>query len=225
MIPGIDVEIAKKPVKCLRIAVYPGTGRVRVSAPLRATDAAIWDFVTSKTDWIRKHLSKAAERAPEVPLEYVSGETHPLFGEPYRLEIEESAKPRALLRGNSIVLAVPRGSDKAFRKALLDELYRLELKKVLPVMMANREAQMGVRAAEWRVRAMKTKWGTCNVRDKRLWLSLELAKKPLRAVEYVVVHELAHLIERGHGPKFKAVMDRFYPGWREVKGEMVGRGG
>lgn len=90
--------------------------------------------------------------------------------------------------------------------------------------MARREAQMGVNASEWRVRKMKTKWGTCNVRDKRVWFSTELAKKPAEFVEYVVVHELAHLIERGHGPKFKALMDRFCPNWREVKAEMEGRG-
>ena len=216
------MEVTKKPVKCLRIAVYPGMGRVRVSAPLRATDAAIRAFVISKMDWIRKHLSKVADGIAATESEYVSGETHYFFGEPYRLEIEESAKPRASLRGNAIVLEVPSGSGKTFRKALLDEFYRSELKKILPGMVLRREEEMGVKTSQWRVRAMKTKWGTCNIRDKRIWLSLELAKKPLRAVEYVVVHELAHLIERGHGPKFKAVMDRFYPDWREVKKGMEG---
>ena len=95
-------------------------------------------------------------------------------------------------------MTVPDGSTKALREAVLAEFHRAELKKILPAMMARREAQMGVKAAEWRVRKMKTKWGTCNVRDRRIWFSTELAKKPLEFVEYVVTHELAHLIERGH---------------------------
>jgi hypothetical protein len=112
MIPGIDVEVTKKCVKGLRIAVYPATGRVRVSAPFWTTEAAIRAFVSSKAEWIRKHLSRGADVPKTVPFEYVSGETHSLFGEPHRLEVEESATPRAFLRENAIVLEVPVGSDK-----------------------------------------------------------------------------------------------------------------
>ena len=132
------------------------------------------------------------------------------------MEVSESASPEAGIKDGVLFIGVPNGSAKEYRKAVLDEFYREELKKILPAIMSRREAQMGVKAAEWRVRKMKTKWGTCNVRDRRIWFSTELAKKPLDFVEYVAVHELAHLIERGHGPKFKAVMDRFYPGGRGV---------
>ena len=215
--PGFSVDVERKRVKTLRIVVYPGDGRVRVSAPARATDAAVRAFVELKADWIRKHLTKGATKPKVEPLAYVSGETHRFLGEAYRLSVEPGAKPWAFLRGEELVLQVSEGSSKDFKEAVLAEFFRDELKKILPAMMARREAQMDVKAAEWRVRRMKTKWGTCNVRDKRIWFSTELAKKPPEFVEYVVTHELAHLIERGHGPKFKALLDRFYPGWREVE--------
>lgn len=220
-ISGLSVEVARKRVKCLRIAVYPGTGRIRVSAPLRTGEAALKEFVGSKIDWIRKHLSRGPGEA-SVSAEYVTGETHCLFGMPYRLEVEESVKARVTTVGNRIVFGVPNGYGRNEREALMDHFCRAELKKILPETFLKWEAAMGVKTSEWRIRKMKTKWGTCNVRDKRIWISLELAKKPLRAVEYVVVHELAHLIVRGHGPKFKVLMDRFYPDWRRVKEELNG---
>lgn len=215
--PDFTVDIERKRVKTLRIVVYPGDGRVRVSAPARSTDAAVRAFVELKADWIRKHLTKGATKPKAEPLSYVSGETHRFFGKEYPLSVEPGTKPRAFLRGDTLVLQVSEGSAKDFKEAVMAEFFRDELKKILPAMMDRREAQMDVKAVEWRVRRMKTKWGTCNVRDKRVWFSTELAKKPPEFVEYVVTHELAHLIERGHGPRFKALLDRFYPGWREVE--------
>lgn len=197
-IGGISVEVERKRVKTLRIVVYPGDARVRVSAPMRSTDAAVRAFVELKLDWIRKHLSRGAAKPKAEPLAYVSGEKHRFFGKEVTLEVETRPEIRAFLRGDVLVLTVPEGATKALREAVLAEFHRAELKKILPAIMVHREVQMGVKAAEWRVRKMKTKWGTCNVRDRRIWFSTELAKKPLEFVEYVVTHELAHLIERGH---------------------------
>lgn len=157
----------------------------------------------------------------QSPREFVSGESHYFFGSRYILEVVESDMPGVSLKGKSkILLSAPAGWGKERREALITEWYRRKLKTIVPDVISKWEERMGVKSSDWRVKKMKTKWGTCNIRDKRVWLNLELAKKPMHAIEYVVVHELAHLLERKHNDRFVAIMDEHFPTWRTVKAEL-----
>jgi predicted metal-dependent hydrolase len=218
LIGDIKIEIERKKIKNLHLRVYPPDGRVKVSAPLRFSEDMIREFAVSKIDWIRRNRDRIRKRDPQLPCKYTDGESHFYNGRCYRLElIEQETKPHVEIEGGTIRLYVRPGADLDKRKAVMYEFYRDRLKQVLPGIVVRWEKEMGVRVREFRVKSMKTKWGTCNRKAQRIWINLELAKKPPECLEYIVVHEMVHLLERYHNDTFYRYMDRFLPQWRTYK--------
>lgn len=222
------ITITRKKIKNMYLRVHPD-GAVTVSAPKRLSDKAIREFVNSKADWIEAQLKKIEERKGEgqqagikQPAEstYLSGEIHYYWGCPCKLMVEETTGKSSvefLENQQSILMHAPVNSTIEQRKHLLEEFYRRELKAVVPHLMEKYVVIVGKSPEEWHIRNMKTKWGTCNVRDKRIWLSLNLAKKHPDCLDYVIVHELTHLHVPNHSKAFWARMDVYYPQWREVR--------
>ncbi len=219
---GIPVEVVRKNIKHLYVGVYPPGGRVRVSAPLRIDKDAIRLAVISRLGWIRKRQAQFEHQERQSEREYVSGESHYFEGRRYRLDVIEQNSPPAVLRlnNNTIILSVRPGSDHVKREKVLDIWYRSQLRDRLPLLVDKWEKKIGVKVKEIRIRKMKTRWGTCNRRARRIWLNLELMKKPATCLEYVVVHELVHLIERKHNNRFRNLMDKHLPQWRKHKDEL-----
>lgn len=213
-------------MKYLRLGVYPPAGEVRVAAPLRMAEAVVQQFVVSRLDWIRRKQALIREQQQVSRPELVTGESHLFQGRRYRLAVLEADEHFGVdLRGpDTLELRVPPGSGPGLRAAVLEHWYRRHLHEQVPPLLATWELRIGRPVAEWRIRKMKTRWGSCNSAAARIWLSLELAKHPPACLEYVLVHELVHLLERGHGPRFRRLMDGFLPGWRELRAELNGRG-
>jgi len=219
---GIRVEVVRKAIKNLHLGVYPPEGRVRVATPLRVDDEAVRLAVISKLDWIRRQQARFAEQARQSAREMVSGESHYFLGQRYRLRVIEQAGPfKVELKGNSrLNLYVRLGTDAVRREKVLNDWYRSELKDRIPELIAKWEPVIGVKVAQWGVKKMKTKWGTCNIDARRIWLNLELAKKPPQCLEYIIVHEMVHLLERHHNDRFRELIDRFMPQWRLYRDEL-----
>lgn len=210
------MEVVRKAIKNLHLGVYPPAGRLRVAAPLRVDDEAVRLVVISKLGWIRRQQARFLEQPRQSLRQMVTGESHYFQGRRYRLQvIEESAAPRARLKGNAALeLYVRPGTDTTKRAAILNAWYRRELKTVVPDLIAYWEPAINVQVAEWGIKKMKTKWGTCNIVARRVWLNLDLAKHPFGCLEYILVHEMVHLLERYHNDRFRGLMDQFLPQWR-----------
>lgn len=219
LVDGINIQVIRKDIRSLRFVVRPPTGEVRVSAPKFVDDEYLRLAVMSRIAWIRKQQKTIAELPRPPVLTYISGETHYVFGEPCRLEVKESiSKPNlTMLDKNNIIMSVRVHASISAKEKLFDEWYRSELKKRIPTIVTEWEPIVGRKVAEWGVKKMKTRWGSCNINQRRIWLSLALAKKSELCLEYVVVHEMTHLIERYHNQHFHGLMDKFYPDWRDVK--------
>jgi len=219
---GIPVEVVRKPIKNLHLSVHPPEGRVRVSAPSRTDDEAIRLAVVSKLNWIRRHQKTFSEQPRQSKREMVSGESHYFMGRRYLLRLLEDGGPNHISRnGNSeLTMHVRPGTNRDKREQILNDWYRRHIKSLMPSLIARWEPVLGVRVADWGVKKMKTRWGSCNIRDRRVWLNLELAKKTPSCLEYVLVHEMVHLLERHHNDRFKALMDRFMPQWRLYRDEL-----
>ncbi|MCO4786807.1 MAG: M48 family metallopeptidase [Marinomonas atlantica] len=215
-IGSITVQLNRKAIKNLHISVLPPDGRVRVSAPESMTETAIRMAVISRIPWIKKQQSDFAKQPRQSDREMVSGECHYLWGRRYRLNlIERSGKHEIKLGRGQMHLYVNTTTTLENKALVLSSYYRDALKARIAELLPVWEDKIGVKAADWGVKKMKTKWGSCNIQAKRIWLNLELAKKPPQCLEYILVHELVHLLERNHNEKFKAYMDRFLPDWRE----------
>ena len=213
VLEGIEIKLDKKRIKNIYIRIKPPAGDVVISAPLHMRDEDIYIFAESKLAWIKKHRRKYEGAADRL---LVSGEKLYLWGRAYALVIKEG-RGRAEASGESIVIYAPQGSSFEQRQAELNSLYRRELSQKISELAPLWEQRTGLFADEWRVRDMKTRWGSCNTVRKRIWLSLKLAEKPVCCLEYVIVHELCHLLVPNHGADFKVLMDRFYPDWKKVK--------
>lgn len=213
---GIKVEVVRKDIKNLHLGVYPPRGRVRVAAPLVVSDEAVRLAVIDKLGWIKRQQGKFAEQPRQSQREMVSGESHYFLGQRYRLRVHEHYAPaRVSLRGiASLDLFVRPGTSADQREAVLSRWHREQLKTLIPPLLEKWQPILGVLVADWGIKKMKTKWGSCNPASQRVWFNLELAKKPLQCLEYIVVHELVHLLERNHTERFTAVMDRHLPDWR-----------
>ena len=221
-VSGIPIEVVRKDIRNLHLGVYPPAGRVRVAAPLRLDDDAIRLAVVTRLPWIRRQRAAFARQERQSPREFVSGESHYFAGRRYRLDVvERDAPPSVWIRNNSwLELSVRPGADLRTREAVLHRWYRDRLRNELPQLLARWEPRFGVPVAEVRIRRMKTRWGSCNATARRIWLNLELAKKSPSCLQYVFVHEMAHLIERHHNERFHALMDRHLPHWRIRKAEL-----
>lgn len=222
VINDIEVEVTKKKIKNVHLSVHPPEGRVRLSAPEAMDEEAIRLFLISKLAWIKKHQKRFHSQKRQPIREFLSGESHYFLGRRYLLNvIESSEKQRVELRNKKHMdLYVRVGHTKEKREGIVREWYREELKKLIPQYVKKWEDIMGLSVNEWRIKLMKTRWGTCNIQAKRIWLNLELAKKNPRYLEYVIVHEMVHLFERRHNDRFRAYMDKFLPNWRSLKDEL-----
>ncbi len=221
-VSGLVVDVVRKNIKNLHLAVYPPSGRVRVAVPLRVDDEAVRRAVILKWGWIKRQRAKFEGQERQSAREFVSGESHYYQGQRYRLNVVYHDAPPKVVVSNKTTLAlfVRAGSDTAQRERVLTGWYRRQLKEMLPLLIAKWEAVLGVKVAEWGVKRMKTKWGTCNLEARRIWLNLELVKKPVRCLEYIIVHEMVHLLERHHNDRFTAYMDKFMPHWRVYREEL-----
>jgi predicted metal-dependent hydrolase len=221
-VSGLTVHIVRKPIKNLHLGVYPPDGRVRVAAPLAVSNQAIRLAVIDKLGWIKRQRKGFAGQARQTEREMVSGESHYFLGRRYRLRVVERNAPAAihLASKTSMVLSVRPETSLDRRDEALQRWYRAQLKALIPPLLEKWQPVLGVHADDWGIKKMKTKWGSCNVTARRIWFNLELAKKPVRCLEYVAVHELVHLLERKHNDRFTALMDKFLPTWRECRAEL-----
>jgi len=221
-IGDIEITAVRKNIKNLHLGVYPPNGRVRIAVPLNTKEEAIRLFAISKIAWIKRQRIKFLDQERQSKREYVSGESHYYFGKRYLLNvIHISPIPRIELRKKThIDMYIKPESPHHRREKILEEWYRTELKKQIPKLISKWEKIIGVKPKEVLVKKMKTKWGTCNHDSKRIWLNLELAKKPLYCLEYIFVHEMVHLLEKKHSDKFKEYLKKFMPKWGQYKDEL-----
>ncbi|MBU0899522.1 M48 family metallopeptidase [bacterium] len=217
----ICIDVVHKDIKNLHLSVYPPSGKVRISAPLRMDMDTIRIFTVSKLGWIRKQQIKLREQERETPREYINRESHYYLGKRYLLKVvEHNASPKVVLKHDTIELYVRENTSVDKNKAVLDGWYRQKLKEIIPEYITKWENLLKVKVEEFAIKKMKTKWGSCNRKAGRIWLNLELAKKTLHFIEYIIVHEMVHLLERKHNEIFIAYMDKFLPKWRFYKEEL-----
>ena len=218
-VQGIAVEVVRKDIKNFYIAVHPPNGQVRASAPLTFDDDAVRMAVITRLNWIRRQQVAFSKQDRQSQREFVTGESHYFAGRRYRLEIvEQDTPPTVWLPNNTkIALSVRPGSDRNTRESVLHRWYRQHLRSQLPPLLEKWEPRLGVSVNEVRIKKMKTLWGSCNVDAKRIWLNLELAKKPESCLVYILVHEMVHLFEREHNDRFRELMDNFLPQWRTYR--------
>ena len=223
-VENIDIELVRKRIKNIHLTVYPPDGRVRLAVPQHMNDEAARNFALSKLTWITKQRKKYTTQERQTIREFVTGESHYYSGKKYILRVIETiGKQHVELRDNKYIdLYLRPGSTVEKREKLLSEWYRRNLKEIIPSYIEKWEKIIGVRVNEFGVKQMKTRWGTCNIRDKRIWINLELAKKAPRCLEYIVVHEMVHFLEKHHNKVFKDYMSEFLPAWKSIQNELNG---
>ena len=219
---GITVDVVRKKIKNLHLAVYPPDGRVRVAVPLRIHDDAVRMAVLTRLSWIKDKQAKFQGQVRQSERDYISGESHYFMGQRYLLDvIAVNTKPRVMIKNHTTLeMHVLPTMAREEKEKLLYAWYRISLKNILPAMIEKWEGVIGESVKSWGIKRMKTRWGTCNPTARRIWLNLELAKKPLHCLEYVVVHEIVHLLERTHNDRFKGFMSSFMPPWRHYRAEL-----
>lgn len=221
LVANIPVEVVKKKIKNMHLSVLPPNGKVRVSAPENLSDESIIMFVRTKVGWIRKQQEKFELQPRQSERQYVSGETLYVWGRQYFLQVEYSYKGNSLaLSGDKAILTVRKESTVKQRESFVNEWYRSLLKAEVEKYLPKWERITGLKCSGWQSRYMTTKWGTCNTVTGKIWLNLQLAKKPIECLEYVILHELAHLKVKNHGQEFVAILDQHMPYWREYKRQL-----
>jgi len=222
LVEDLVIQLHRKDMRSLRLTVTP-EGEVRLSLPRHVSDSEALAFLSDKTDWIRKHLERIDKIKELEPSDFSS---IPFLGINHPAEILfHPIAPRVLMDAEGkITVYLKPGATKNSVPGVLDAWYRIELKKRVEELIREWEPVMGVQVKSFQLKRMKTRWGTCNVVDHRIWFNVELAKKSFPCIEYIVVHEMCHLHERGHGPKFKACMDKYLPHWRHLRHELNGKG-
>jgi predicted metal-dependent hydrolase len=221
-ISDISIDVIRKNIKNLHLSVYPPTGRVRVAAPLSIDDETIRLFAISKLGWIKRHQRNFAAQDRQSPRQYLDRESHYFEGKRYLLRVtERDAPPKVDLKTTThIDLGVRPNTTTEQCQNILNAWYRAQLKLKVPTFIEKWEKKLNVQLNDWGIKQMKTKWGTCNIEDKRIWINLELAKKPVHCLEYIVVHEMMHLLERYHNDRFQLLMDKHLPHWKFYKDEL-----
>ena len=219
---NISIDVVRKDIKNLHLGVYPPNGRVRIASPLKIDDEAVRLFAISKMAWIKKHQLKFEAQQRQSERQFVSGESHYYKGNRYLLNvIYHNAAPKVEIRNKTYIdLYVRVGSTLEQREKVLTEWYRRQLKDQIPSLIDKWQKIIGIKVNDWGIKKMKTKWGTCTIASCRIWLNLELAKKPEHCLEYIIVHEMIHLIERNHTDRFVAYMNKFMPQWHLYKEEL-----
>lgn len=212
----MSVEVVRKDIKNLHVGVYPPNGRVRVAAPRRLDDEAVRLAVISRLGWIRRQQKGFDQQVRQSQRELVTGESHYYQGRRYLLDVVEHDGPSSvhIINNTTMELRTRPGTTRDGREAVLLRWYRRRLREQIPPLLSKWEPKVGVNVAEVRIKKMKTRWGTCTSEAQRIWLNLELIKKPVACLEYILVHEMVHLLERHHNERFRELMDRFMPQWR-----------
>jgi len=221
-VSGLPVEIVRKNIKNLHLGVYPPTGRVRVAAPLRVSNEAVRLAVIGKLGWIKRQQARFERQARQSEREMVSGESHYFGGRRYRLRVYAANGPARVVITNSAIieLHVRLGASVESRRKVMMNWHRQHLKDAVPPLLGKWQKRLGVEVSAFGIKRMKTKWGTCTVDARRIWINLELAKKSPDSLEYVVMHELVHLLARHHDDRFIAIMDEHLPRWRVLREEL-----
>jgi predicted metal-dependent hydrolase len=211
----IGVDVIRKDIKNVHLSVHPPTGRVRIAAPERMSLDTVRVFAIAKLPWIKKQQRKLREQERESAREYIDRESHYVWGKRYLLKVVEADQPALVeLSHGRMVLCVRRGTDKAKRQTLVEEWHREQVRKAVPPLIEKWERLMGVRVRRFFIQRMKTKWGSCNDRAGSIRLNTDLARKPMECLEYIIVHEMVHLLEPTHNARFMALMDQFMPKWQ-----------
>ena len=212
---GIVLDVVKKDIKNVHLSVYPPTGKVRISAPLRMNTDTIRVYAISKLNWIKQQQQKLQAQERETPREYLDRESHYVWGKRYLLKVlEQDASPAVELKHSKMLLKVRPGSGGEKRQVVLEEWYRQQLKMTVLFLIEKWQPLIGVEVERFFVQRMKTKWGSCNHDTGSIRLNTELAKKPRECLEYIVVHEMVHLLEPTHNNRFVALMEQFMPKWQ-----------
>ena len=217
----IKIEVELKNIKNIHLSVYPPNGKVRIAAPERMSLDTIRIYAISKLGWIKKQQAKLRGAERETRRDYVTKENQYFLGKRYLLTVLiDNSKPLVYIKHNRLVLQVRPKTNRAKRKEIIESWYREQLKELIPKLINQHQKVMNVMVDEFAVRKMKTKWGTCNREAGRIWFNLELAKKPIECIEYIVVHEMVHFLERAHNSRFIAYMDKYLPDWKSRKQQL-----
>ncbi len=215
---GFDVELRFKSIKNLNLYVCPPDGQIRVSAPKGLSTQEVKAFLISKSTWIKQKQQKYRSRTSEAALTFLDGEIHYYCGTPYQLHIiEHNEAGKVKLIDGQLTMQIRPDTSIEKRLLILNNWYRQQLKNYIPPIIRKYETLMRVTVNEFRIKRMKTRWGSCNPHAKRIWINLELAKKPAECLEYIVVHEMVHLLEASHNLRFKALMGKYMPHWKQYR--------
>ncbi len=221
-IGALEVLVVRKPIKNLHLSVLPPDGKIRVSSPAHMKDDAIRTLISTRIPWIKKQRQKFSNQARQTERKYITGDSYYLFGDRYRLEvIEKNEVPKVILKGKSkIVLQTRPGTKMEKREEQMLDWYRELLRPVLAGLFIKWQKKIGISPKSYSIKRMKTRWGTCGKESRRIWINLELVKKPVECIEYVVVHELLHLIEKNHNDRFTSSITKYLPKWHSTKEEL-----
>ena len=218
-VSDISIEIVRKDIKNLHLSVNPPEGNVRISVPSHTSDDNVRLAIVSRLPWIKKQQEEFKKQPRQIERMYVSGESHFFKGQRYQLDVIEGKIKHCLkIKNNTkMILTVRKNTTKENKALVVNDWYRNHLKSEIPKLLQKWQPIIGKEVNDWRVKKMKTKWGSCNISAKRIWLNLELAKKSPECLEYILVHELVHLHERHHNENFMKLMDKFLPNWRHAR--------
>jgi len=217
----INVEIFKKNIKNIHLWVYPPHWRVRVATPSNTDDEVIRLLIVWKLTWIKKQIKKFLSQERETPREFINWESHYFLWKRYLLRVNKSNKWRVEIKNKKYIDLYTRDIESVSQKKnLMDKWYREELKKISKELIFKWKNKTWAQLNEFRIRNMKTRWGSCNIEAWRIWLNLELVKKDIAHIDYVILHELIHTFERKHNDNFKAYMDKYMPNWRDIREDM-----
>lgn len=222
-VAGLSVELVHKPIKNLHIGVYPPLGRVRVAAPPAVSEDAIRVAVVTRLGWIKKKQREFAGQARQSERKYVSGETHYVLGRPLRLTLRDrnAAGCKILLDGSErLMMFAPKDATRSQKARWMADWYRAQLRESAAPRFEKWSEKLGLPVPEWGIRIMKTKWGSCNPEKGLVWLNLDLAKKPLASLEYIILHEMAHFVSPRHDEAFLSVLDKHMPRWRQTRTDL-----
>lgn len=215
---ALKVEVVRKDIKNIHLSVYPPNGSVRLASPREVKDETIRLFVVSKIGWIRRQQRRFQKQEREGVKEYLQRESHYFLGKRYLLKIiEKDHAPAISVSSRVLTMAVRPGTTVEKRQQILEQWYRGQLREVLAPLVEKWKKKIHVDIDSWTIRKMRTKWGTCNTDSKRISFNLELAKKPVECIEFIVVHELVHLLERRHSPRFQSLVEKYLPDWKKRK--------
>lgn len=220
MIGELEIDVTFKDIKNLHLSVHPPQGHVTISSPLKYDLEKVKIYAATKLAWIKKEQRKFKEQLREEKRQYITQESHYFLGKRYLLSVTESKRNTVDLKGKRLLLTSEDFNNVVLKEATIYKFYRKELRRILEERIAYFSTQLNVEVPSFKIRFMKTKWGSCNSSKERIWFNIELAKKPLICIDYIVVHELVHLLERNHNKRFVLLMDKYFPAWRTVKKQL-----